>query len=170
MTITSSSSSSSIRSLHQTSLFPSYPSLHHISQFRPPPQLSSTQFPFRIRASSAVALEPVWFPPSPSINVCIYSNYVLTYSVWLPWKCGNRLLKFIFELQNYTTSYATVYILLQDFLRNQIKLVIRKLIFGSYNNGLLCWREQEFCGIFSLESLLVFCFCIIKKRKKKWQW
>ncbi|RVW43836.1 hypothetical protein CK203_020129 [Vitis vinifera] len=45
-------------SLHQP-IFPQYPSLSRSSRFHPPLRLSSLRFPSRIRASSAVALEPL---------------------------------------------------------------------------------------------------------------
>ncbi|XP_034699013.1 uncharacterized methyltransferase At2g41040, chloroplastic-like [Vitis riparia] len=44
-------------SLHQP-IFPQYPSLSRSSRFHPPLRFSSLRFPSRIRASSAVALEP----------------------------------------------------------------------------------------------------------------
>ncbi|KAK1392324.1 putative S-adenosyl-L-methionine-dependent methyltransferases superfamily protein-like [Heracleum sosnowskyi] len=53
----SASSSSTLCPLqqHQHSLFPKYPSLSHVIRFRP----RNHQLPFRIRASSAIALDPV---------------------------------------------------------------------------------------------------------------
>ena len=47
--------------LHQP-VFPKYPFLLHKSQFISLPQISSLPFPSRFRASSAVALEPVFSP------------------------------------------------------------------------------------------------------------
>ena len=47
--------------LHQP-VFPKYPFLLHKSQFISRPQISSLPFPSRFRASSAVALEPVFSP------------------------------------------------------------------------------------------------------------
>ena len=46
-------------SLHQP-IFPQYPSLSRNSRFHPPLRFSSLRFTSRIRASSAVALEPVF--------------------------------------------------------------------------------------------------------------
>ncbi|KAF5945898.1 hypothetical protein HYC85_016126 [Camellia sinensis] len=51
------SSSSSIRPLNHSSLFPKCPSLSHHSQFRPPPPFSPPSFRSTVRATSAVVLE-----------------------------------------------------------------------------------------------------------------